>query len=96
MRTATAPATPARQQKKSQTPKSSRWRGKHIWEVIADPSGDFIGGFFRKMDLSHKPELAHWEVGTKFQNTKNGVIKTWTGSGFDVYDPRKEKEVRSV
>lgn len=103
MRTATAPATPAPMPPRGrlqypQKPKRPfpRWRERRVWKVIADPSGDFIGGFFRTMDIAYKPELAHWEIGTKFQNTKTGVTKTWNGTGFDVYDPRKVKEVGSI
>ena len=91
MKTATAPAAPVANVPVPNIPRKKTIRKEQrIWKVIEDPSGDFLGSYFRGMDINFKPEKAHWPFGIKFQNQKTGVTKTWNGIGFYTHDPREK------
>ena len=60
------------------------------WEVITDPSGDYLGRFFRYMDLQFG--LDNWPEGITFQNTVTGERMIWCGRQFISSQPQIEGE----
>ena len=56
-------------------------REKRPWQVIVDPSGDFLGNRFRTTDL-RVADFAYWPTGIVFQNTITRDYKVWREMRF--------------
>lgn len=50
----------------------------HAWEVIKDPSGDFIGRCFQWRDLEASAQMMTWPEGIIFRHRKTREIRVYS------------------
>jgi hypothetical protein len=50
----------------------------YAWEVIKDPSGDFLGRCFQARDLETSARMMTWPEGVVFRHNKTGEVRAYS------------------
>lgn len=63
----------------------------YVWLCIKDPTGLFVGGYFRWSDIKPLPrsDTPYWTDGTAFLNIETGTV-------LSVYENRLRKEANET